>query len=80
MVNSTNKRESKTYMLSLQLEKITSLNCLREYILEKLGKSVVCFSLQFDVGYFVGIHKICFVVNDNIKTELIIYEAFAPVG
>ena len=70
VVNPTNKRESKTYMLSLQLEKITSLNCLREYILEQLGKSVVSFSLQFDVGYFAGIHKICFVENDNIKIEL----------
>ena len=34
VVNPTNKCESKTYMLSLQLEKMTSLKC----ILEQLGK------------------------------------------
>ena len=39
-------------------------------VLEQLAKSVVSFSLQFDVGYFAGIHKICSVENDNIKTEL----------
>ena len=66
VVNSTNKPESKTYML----EKITSLNCLHEYILVQLGKSVVSLSLQCDVGCFAGIHKIRLVDNDNIKTEL----------
>ena len=64
VVNPTNKRESKAYILSLQLE-IKS-----EYVPEQLGKSVVSFSLQFDVGYFSGIHKICFIENDNIRTEL----------
>ena len=47
VVNRINKRESKTYMLSLQLEKMTSLKCLREDILEQLGKSVVSFSLMW---------------------------------
>ena len=70
VVNPINKRESKTYMLSLQLEKMASLKSLREQILEQLGKSVVSFSLQFDVGYFSGTHKICFVEKDNIRTEL----------
>ena len=70
VVNRINKCESKTYMLSLQLEKMASLKCLREDILEQLGKSVVIFSLQFDVGYFSGTHKICFVEKDNLKTEL----------
>ena len=32
-------------------------------ILEQLVKRVVSFSLQFDVGCFAGIHKICFVAS-----------------
>ena len=70
VVNPINKRESKTYMLSLPLEKMATLKCLREHILEQLGKSVVSFSLKFDVGYFSGIHKICFVESDSLKAEL----------
>ena len=70
VINPSNKRESKTYMLSLQLEKMATLKCLREHILDQLGKGVVKFNLQFDVGYFSGTHKICFVENDSIGTEL----------
>ena len=70
VVNPINKRESKMYMLSLPLEKMTTLKCLREHILEQLGKGVVSFSLKFDVGYFSGIHKICFVESDSLKPEL----------
>ena len=32
VINPTNKSESKTYMLSLQLEMIASLKCLHEYV------------------------------------------------
>ena len=59
VINPSNKHESKTYMLSLQLEKMGTLKCLREHILDQLGKGVIKFNLQFDVGYFSGTHKIC---------------------
>ena len=70
VVKLSNKRDSKTYMLNLQLEQLTTLKCLREQILEQLGKSVVSFDLQFDVGYLSGTHKICFAVSDNIGAKL----------
>ena len=45
IVKLSNKRDSKTYMLNLQLEQLTTLKCLREQILEQLGKSVLNFDL-----------------------------------
>ena len=59
-------------MLNLHIETTNSLNHLREEILEQLGKDVISFDLQFDVGYFVASsRKICFVDTDDIKAELI---------
>lgn len=73
VVNPTNKRESKTYMLSLQLEKMASLTCM---YWNSWG-SVVSVSLQFDVGYFSGIHKICFVKIDIRRYTKIQYKLWA---
>ena len=71
VINPLRKRESKTYMLNLHIGTTTTLKHLREEMLEQLGKDVVSFDLQFDVGYFVASsRKICFVDTDNIQTEL----------
>ena len=43
---------------------------LKEEILEQLGKDVVSFDLQFDVGYYVSSARIHYVNGDNIKEEL----------
>ena len=67
VINPSKKHESKTYMLSLQLDQVRTLECLREHILEQLGKDVIKFDLCFDVGYYSSSHKICFV---HTKTEL----------
>ena len=51
VINPKCKREAKTYILhSISINNITTLKRLKEVILEQLGKSVVTFSLQFDVG------------------------------
>ena len=34
--------------------------------MEQLGKNVVCFDLQFDVGYMMGAQKISFSETDNM--------------
>ena len=68
--NPVRKRESKTFLLNLHIERIGNLKCLREDILEQLGKRVVKFDLQFDVGYCCGSRKICFGDSDDMKAEL----------
>ena len=70
VINPSKKRESKTYMLNIPIDHIHNLKSLCEHILEQLGKNVVSFDLQFDVGYFSSTHKICFIDGDDIKTEL----------
>ena len=70
VINPSKKRESKTYMLNIPIDHIHNLKSLCEHILELLGKNVVSFDLQFDVGYFSSTHKICFIDGDDIKTEL----------
>ena len=64
------KRDSKTFMLRLQIDEISNLNLLREEILEQLGKKLIKFDLKFDIGYFAGSQKICFSENDDMKKEL----------
>ena len=46
VINPTRKRDSKSYMLNLGVKKICHLSCLREEILEQLGKEVVSFNFQ----------------------------------
>ena len=70
VINPSKKRESKTYMLNIPIDRMDNLKTLREYILEQLGKNVVSFDLHFDVGYFSSTHKICFVDGDDVKAEL----------
>lgn len=55
--NWNKKRDSKTYMLSLQVDIINTIMCLRKEILNQLSKSAVKFDLAFNVGYFSGSHK-----------------------
>ena len=57
-------------MLNLNINNTHNLKYLHEEILEQLGKDVVSFDLKFNVGNFVVARKICFVVTDNVKTEL----------
>ena len=58
VINPLRKRAYKTYMLSLHLEAMDTLRHLKEEILEQLGKDVVSFDLQFDVGYYVSSARI----------------------
>ena len=44
--------------LNLQVEKMASLKCLCEHMLEQLEDNVVSFNLRLDVRYFSGTHKI----------------------
>lgn len=71
VLNPCRKRESKSYMLNLNINSTHNLKHLREEILEQLGKELVSFDLKFDVGYFVAARKICFVDTDNVKMELV---------
>ena len=64
------KKRANTYMLNIPIDQMDSLKSLCEHILEQLGKNVVSFDLQFDVGYYSSTHKICFVNGDDIKTEI----------
>ena len=48
VVNPLRERDGKSYMLYLDIEKVTSLKSLQEEILEQLGKAVVNFDLKFD--------------------------------
>ena len=70
VVNPLRKRDGKSYMLYLDIEKVTSLKSLQEEILEQLGKAVVSFDLKFDLGYFSGSQRICFSASDNLSSEL----------
>jgi len=70
VINPLRKRAHKTYMLSLCLEATRTLRHLKEEILEQLGKDVVSFDLQFDVGYYVSSARIHYADGDNIKNEL----------
>ena len=47
---------------------MTHITTFKEIILEQLGKNVVCFSFEFDVGYIVSSKQDQ--SNDDIKTEL----------
>ena len=57
VINPSKKRESKTYMLNIPIDRMDNLKTLCEHILEQLGKNVVSFDLHFDVGYFSSTHK-----------------------
>lgn len=71
VINPSRKRDSKSYMLQgIEVEQMGTLNSLREIILDQLGKHVVSFKLEFDVGYFVA-SQICFTASDDIRSELI---------
>jgi len=52
-----------------EIKNIT-LKSLKEEILEQLGKSVVCFDLQFDVGYTMGAQKISFSKSDDVGESM----------
>ena len=54
------KREQKRFILHLGCLISYSSRLLKEDTLEQLGKEVICFDLQFDVGYMKGAQKICF--------------------
>ena len=71
VLNAARKRDSKNYMLNLDLTSLSKLKYLREEILEQLGKDVVSYNMKFSVGYYVSSRKICFSETDNIKEELV---------
>ena len=71
VLNAARKRDSKNYMLNLDLTSLSKLKYLREEILEQLGKDVVSYNMKFSVGYYVSSRKICCSETDNIKEELV---------
>ncbi len=61
VINPKKKRDAKTYILKdIHPQTIRTLKCLREHIFEQLGKGVVSFQLDFDIGYMSGNQRICF--------------------
>ena len=65
VINPKKKRDAKTYILmDVQPQRIRTLKYLREEIFEQLGKTVVNFHLNFDVGYMSGNHGVCFTEKD----------------
>ena len=47
-----------------------TLKSLKEEILEQLGKSIVCFDLEFDVEYMMGTQKISFSETDDVGDHM----------
>lgn len=66
VINPISKRDFKSYTIRLKEVQTITLKSLKEEILEQLGKNVVCFDLQFDVGYMMGAQKISFSETDNM--------------
>ena len=66
----TAKLEYKSYLLNLKGFASYRLRSLKEEILEQLGKKVICFDLEFDVGYMKGTQRICFSQSDDVAAEL----------
>ena len=72
VINPQRKRDSKTFILKdVQLLGFGTVKSLREEILEQLGKSIVSFELNFDVGYMTGNQRICFREKDEIGSQLL---------
>lgn len=57
-------------MLNLNLTKMVTLKCLREDVLDQLGKGVIKFYLKFDVGWLSGSCKINFMDGEDLRLEL----------
>jgi len=66
VINPISKCDFRSYTIYLKQMKNITLKSLKEEILEQLGKSVVCFDLQFDVGYIMGVQKISFGETDDV--------------
>ena len=68
VINPMKKRDMKTYSLrDVRTDEILTLAALKEEILDQLGKSVVSFKLDFDVGYMSGNQRICFLEKDFLS-------------
>ena len=50
VINPNSKRDFNTYTIRLKQVRSMTLKSLKEEILEQLGKSIVRFDLEFDVG------------------------------
>ena len=64
VINPERKRDAKKFIL--RAFEPQTLESLREEVLEQLGKNVVSFQLNFDVGYMTGNQRICFREKDKI--------------
>ena len=54
-------------MRDIRTDEILTLAALKEDILDLLGKRVVSFKLDFDVGYMSGNQRICFLKKDFLS-------------
>ena len=70
VINPNSKRDFKTYTIRLKQVRSMTLKSLKEEILEQLGKSIVCFDLEFDVGYMMGTQKISFSETDDVSDHM----------
>ena len=72
VINPERKRDAKNFVLrAIEPETLEIVESLREEILEQLGKNVVSFQLNFDVGYMGGNQRICFKEKDKIGPQLL---------
>ena len=68
VINPMKKRDMKTYSFrDVRTDEILTLAALKEEILDQLGKRVVSFKLDFDVGYMSGNQRICFLEKDFLS-------------
>ena len=67
VINPERKRDAKKFILrAIEPQTLETVESLREEILEQLGKNMVSFQLNFDVGYMTGNQRICFREKDKI--------------
>ena len=72
VINPERKRDAKNFVLrAIEPETLETVESLREEILEQLGKNVVSFQLNFDVGYMAGNQRICFKEKNKIGPQLL---------
>ena len=69
MINPAKKGEYKVFQIDV-LTSVDSEKELRKVIFDKVGKNVVHFDLNFEVGYYEGNTWMSFPRNDEFKEKL----------
>ena len=69
VINPAKKREYKVFQIDV-LTSVDSEKELRKVIFDKVGKNVVPFDVNFEVGYYEGNTRMSFPRNDEFKEKL----------